>query len=91
MDLTELIRRQKVASVLQSLPSQREKCTDSSADKLQTNSFFGTPCYNPAGVSDGLSPKERRVARKEKINFVTAYLELTLGQWSVRVVSFREM
>jgi hypothetical protein len=65
--------------------------TVSLADKLQTNSFFGTPYYNPAGFSYAVSTIERHMARKEKINLVTAHLELTLGQWSLRVVRFREM
>jgi hypothetical protein len=80
MDIIEIILRLKIASVFQSLPSQRKKYTVSSADQLQTNAFFGTPCYNPAEVSDAMSTVGGRVARKEKINFVTAYLELTLGQ-----------
>jgi hypothetical protein len=59
--------------------------------QVRTNSFFGTPYYNPTGFSYAMSTIERRLARKEKINVVTAHLELTLGQWSVGVVRFREM
>jgi len=38
-----------------------------------------------------MSTLKRHMARKEKINFAASHLELMLGQWSVRVVRFREM
>jgi len=37
-----------------------------------------------------MSTIERRVARKEKINFVITHLELMLGQWSVASYVFVE-